>query len=87
MAMRITIDKAGRVVIPKELRRELGVVAGAKLEVTAEGGRLVIEPLTEAVMLVEEEGLLVAASPSPEALLTDSDVLHAIDEQRRWPRS
>ena len=87
MAMRITIDKAGRVVIPKELRRELGVVAGAKLEATAEGGRLVIEPLANAVVLVEEEGLLVATSPSPESQLTDSDVLQAIDEQRRWPNS
>lgn len=87
MAMRVTIDKAGRLVIPIQLRRQLGVTAGAQLEATAEGGRLVIEPTANAVTLVEEEGLLVAASPDPEAQLTDSDVLEAIDEQRRWPRS
>lgn len=87
MAMRITIDKAGRVVIPKQLRRQLGVAAGAALEATAEGGRLVIEPLANEVTLVAEEGLLVGASLSPESQLTDSDVLQAIDEQRRWPRS
>ena len=85
--MRVTIDKAGRLVIPIQLRRQLGVTAGAKLEATAEGGRLVIEPTEHAVTLVEEEGLLVAAFPDPEAQLTDSDVLQAIDEQRRWPRS
>ena len=87
MAMLITIDKAGRVVIPMQLRRQLGVAAGAKLEATAEGGRLVIEPLANEVTLVEEEGLLVATCAAPGAQLTDSDVLQAIDEQRRWPRS
>ena len=85
--MRVTIDKAGRLVIPIQLRRQLGVTAGAQLEATAEGGRLVIEPIENAMTLVEEEGLLVAASPDPEPQLTDSDVLQAIDEQRRWPRS
>lgn len=85
--MRLTIDRAGRVLIPKRLRRQLGMAAGAQLEATAEGGRLVIAPVENAVTLVEEEGLLVAASPNPEAQLTDSDLLQGIDEQRRWPRS
>lgn len=81
------MDKAERVVIPKRLRRELGIGAGAELEATAEGGRLVVAPVAGAVALVEEEGLLVAAAPSREAQLSDSDVLRAIDEQRQWPRS
>ena len=85
--MRITIDKAGRVVIPNQLRRQIGLVAGAQLEATVEDGRLVIEPVANEVAVVEEDGLLVAVSGSTEAQLTDSDVLQAIDEQRRWPRS
>ncbi|MDH4144756.1 MAG: AbrB/MazE/SpoVT family DNA-binding domain-containing protein, partial [Acidimicrobiia bacterium] len=33
----VTIDRAGRVVIPKELRDRLGIEADTELEVTAEG--------------------------------------------------
>ena len=42
--MRSTIDKAGRLVIPKALRDMLGLVPG-EVEVTPEGAGLHIEPL------------------------------------------
>ena len=38
--MRTTIDAAGRLVVPKPLRDELGFAAGAELELTAVDGRL-----------------------------------------------
>jgi AbrB family looped-hinge helix DNA binding protein len=38
--MRTTIDAAGRLVVPKPLREELGFAAGAELEVTAVDGHL-----------------------------------------------
>jgi AbrB family looped-hinge helix DNA binding protein len=40
--MRTTIDAAGRVVIPKTLREELGFAPGTELEVTAVDGHLEI---------------------------------------------
>jgi AbrB family looped-hinge helix DNA binding protein len=40
--MRTTIDSAGRIVVPKSLREELGFVAGAELELQAVGGHLEI---------------------------------------------
>lgn len=40
--MRTTIDAAGRIVVPKRLRDELGFAAGAQLEVEAVEGRLQI---------------------------------------------
>ena len=38
--MRTTIDAAGRLVVPKRLRDELGFAAGAELELSAVDGRL-----------------------------------------------
>jgi AbrB family looped-hinge helix DNA binding protein len=42
--MRATIDKAGRLVIPKRLRDHLGLRPG-EVEVTADGAALRVEPL------------------------------------------
>jgi AbrB family looped-hinge helix DNA binding protein len=55
--MRATIDRAGRLVIPKALRDSLGLVQG-EVEVTADGAGLHIEPLTDD-RLEDEDGLLV----------------------------
>jgi AbrB family looped-hinge helix DNA binding protein len=38
--MRTTIDMAGRLVVPKTLREQLGFAAGTELEVTAVDGHL-----------------------------------------------
>lgn len=38
--MRTTIDAAGRLVVPKPLRNELGLEAGTELELEAVDGRL-----------------------------------------------
>ena len=55
--MRATIDKAGRVVIPKELRRRIGITAG-EVEITADGAGVRIEPVG-GERLVEIGGRLV----------------------------
>jgi AbrB family looped-hinge helix DNA binding protein len=57
--MRATIDQAGRLVIPKQLRDHVGIRPGA-VEVTADGSGLRIElPAEEA--LVERRGRLMIA--------------------------
>jgi AbrB family looped-hinge helix DNA binding protein len=58
--MRGTIDKAGRVVIPKELRRRVGIRAG-EVEITADGAGVRIEPVG-GESLVEVAGRLVIPS-------------------------
>jgi AbrB family looped-hinge helix DNA binding protein len=68
--MRTTIDKAGRLVIPKSLRDRLGLQAG-EVEITAEGASLRVEPVFDN-SLVERGGRLVI--PASDFLLTDEFV-------------
>lgn len=58
-------------VIPKALRDEVGLAAGATAEVTVDGASLRIEPVASDVF-VEEDGFLVIRAPGP--ALTDDDV-------------
>ncbi len=55
--MRATIDKAGRLVIPKSLREHLGLRPG-EVEVTADGAALRVEPIADD-SLDEQDGQLV----------------------------
>jgi len=56
----ITIDGAGRLVIPKALRAKLHLREGARLRIRDEDGiRLVLEPVAEQGAPVEVDGLLV----------------------------
>lgn len=61
--MRTTIDRAGRVVIPRALRDEVGLRPG-EVELTRDGAGLRIEPVA-GEGLVEEQGLLVIAAGGP----------------------
>jgi AbrB family looped-hinge helix DNA binding protein len=58
--MKTTIDSAGRLVIPKEIRRAAKLEPGMELEVRWENGRIEIEPATMPVRLIKEGRWLVA---------------------------
>lgn len=58
MAHEITIDGAGRLVIPKPLRKRLHLGPGARLHASEEDGRLVLTPDRPAPRLVERAGFL-----------------------------
>lgn len=77
--MRATIDKAGRLVIPKSLRDELGLRPGA-VEVVAEGTGLRVEPFA-AESLEERDGRL--AIPPSGAEIDDGLVRALRDAGRR----
>lgn len=76
--VKTTIDSAGRLVIPKEIRRKAGLEPGVPLDVRWADGRIEIEPATMPMRLVRRGRLLVAV---PE---TDIDMLRAdVVEQTR----
>jgi AbrB family looped-hinge helix DNA binding protein len=56
----ITIDGAGRLVVPRAIRARLHLREGSRLRVREEGGNLlVLEPVGEASVPVDVDGLLV----------------------------
>ena len=77
--MRSTIDKAGRLVIPKTLRDSLGLVPG-EVEVTPDGAGFHIEPIADD-RLADEDGLLVI--PAADAAISDDLVRRLRDADQR----
>jgi AbrB family looped-hinge helix DNA binding protein len=60
MEITITIDAAGRIVVPSAIRTRLGLEAGSRLLLREEAGnRLVLEPAADAAVPVEADGILV----------------------------
>jgi AbrB family looped-hinge helix DNA binding protein len=68
--MEATIDGAGRVVIPKRLRDELGLTPGA-VEVVRDGAGVRIERLTDPTLVRVGDRVLIPASGAD---LSDADV-------------
>jgi AbrB family looped-hinge helix DNA binding protein len=60
--MKTTIDSAGRLVIPMEIRKQAGIKPGMFLEVRVTEGRIEIEPAPLEIKL-ERRGRLVVAVP------------------------
>ena len=78
-----TIDKAGRIVVPKRLREQLGFKPGQKLELSAVDGRLEVEHPTTPMHLEEREGQLVSVADRPMPVLTQELVRETLEQIRR----
>jgi AbrB family looped-hinge helix DNA binding protein len=77
--MRATMDKAGRLVIPKPLRDQLGLRPG-EVELTADGAALRLVPVHDDT-LAEAGGRLVIP---PSGATIDDDLVRALrDADRR----
>lgn len=84
--MRVSIDSAGRIVVPQALRRQLGLRPGTQLDARVEEGRLVAIPMGPGVVVVEEGGRLVATTIEPLPDMSHQELLDIIDETRAWQR-
>ncbi len=72
--MKTTMDRAGRLVIPKEIRREAKLAPGVPLEVKWREGHIEIEPAPAAVRLQRRGRLLVAVPRKKTPALTTETV-------------
>jgi AbrB family looped-hinge helix DNA binding protein len=66
---KLTLDKAGRVVLPKPLRDRLQLAPGDTLHLESEGERITLRPVRQNVMLKKELGVWVyQGQPSDDSI-------------------
>jgi len=80
--MRISIDAAGRLVIPKALRDAAGIVPGTSVVATVRDGRIELEAPPAEVRLEKRGCVLVAVHEPGTPTLTAEDVQATIDRLR-----
>ncbi len=81
--MKTTIDASGRLIIPREIRREAGLTPGTRLEVRLREGRIEIEPAQLPVKLVRKGRLLVAVPQKEVSPLTAETIERTRTNVRR----
>jgi AbrB family looped-hinge helix DNA binding protein len=82
MTTRLTIDGAGRVSLPKPLRKALDLAPGDTLEMETAGEEITLRPIRSATPLAQEKGVWVFRSGQPLSAATADQVLKDIREQR-----
>jgi AbrB family looped-hinge helix DNA binding protein len=59
MARSVTIDSAGRLVVPRDVRARLRLTAGTRLQLREEADRIVLVPEESLPATLEKAGILV----------------------------
>ncbi len=78
MASKTTLDRAGRVLIPKVLREELHLGPGDRLQVESHGEQITLRPVREKALLRKVKGVWVYQGEPANASIPD-----LIDRQRK----
>lgn len=82
-SMKVALDAAGRLVVPKSLRQALGLKPGQALEIRAADGRLEIEIAATPLRLKRRGRGVVAVRDSELPSLTAEQVRDTLERVRR----
>ena len=83
--MRSTIDRAGRIVVPKAIRKAANLRPGTEVGFRVQGGHVEIEPVPLAVTLRRRGSLVVAVPQADQPVMRTADVDLTIAELRNGP--
>ena len=78
MLTTITMDKAGRMVLPKQVRDELRLQPGDTLDLVSDGGQVTLRPSRGAGRLRKHRGVWVFSSGTPISLAETNQVTSSI---------
>lgn len=82
MSAKVTLDKAGRVVLPKGLRDELQLNAGDTLDLSVEGEQVTLRPRRAMPPLQKERGVWVFRTGEPLTAGETREAIRGIREAR-----
>jgi AbrB family looped-hinge helix DNA binding protein len=80
MTVRLTLDKTGRIVLPKPLRQELRLAPGDTLEAETSGEQITLRPVRGNAALHKKHGIWVYRAGEP---LSDAVVQETLGQVRR----
>lgn len=81
--MKVTMDQAGRVVLPKSIRQQLGLGREAEFDLLIEGTAIRLQPRQTHIRQIREVDGWPALAAVPGQSLTDADVRDIRDADRR----
>ena len=82
IGMKSTIDRAGRIVVPKAIREAANLRPGTEVEFRVQGGHVEIEPVPLTVTLQQRGSLVVAVPQGNQPVMRAADVDGTIAELR-----
>ena len=80
--MKLTLDKAGRIVLPKPLRDELQIEPGDALEIECSGEDITIRPVRGLAQLRKKHGVWVYRAGEPLSATTVEKTVRQIRRER-----
>ena len=80
--IKTTMDGAGRIVLPKNIRERAGLQPGSPLNVSLRDGRVEIEPAPQEVKLVRRGRFWTAVPLDRAAPISTADIRAALDTVR-----
>jgi AbrB family looped-hinge helix DNA binding protein len=80
--MNVTIDRAGRLVIPKSLRERAGLRPGTELTLEFRDGKIEMEPVRQQVRVARRGSRFVLEAPAGAPPLTVERVNQMLEELR-----
>lgn len=86
MAVTIKLDKAGRVVIPKPLRDEMGLGTGDAFKIEKKNEKLILSPIYSEPRYYKKHGILVRETGVPITVEMVNSVIQEMRDEReaRW---
>lgn len=77
MTITLTLDNAGRVLIPESLREQLHLGPGDTLQLESEGEEITLRPIRAKALVTKEQGVWVYQGES-----SSSSIVEVVDRER-----
>jgi AbrB family looped-hinge helix DNA binding protein len=82
MMTTLTIDRAGRLVLPKPVREELQLAAGDSLELESSEDQIILRPVRGTASLRKKQGVWVMRTGKPLSAEVVNQTVHKIRNER-----